>query len=398
VKTVSCCPLEETMYLSKEVLSGFDKYKYNSIDNSPVSNYITHPFWNWVVQFYPTWLAPNAITLAGFMFLVLQFVVFTYYDADFYASSDNHPDYPPIPNWVWLFSGLCIFLAHTLDGTDGKQARRTKTSGPLGELFDHGLDSWATLFMPIGLFSVYGRGDYSVDAFRMSLVMVSVQVTFIMSHWEKYNTGILFLPWGYDPSQIAMVVMYLITWYSGYTVWKFYVPYTGMTCAEVFELIMYGGVIVLQLPMTLWNIYWSYAKKSGKMYSFYEAQRPLIPSLVLFVTFYMWAYISPYSILQKEPRLFMFAMGTAFANSTSRLIVSGMSNTRCDAFNVMLVPLMAIVLGTATLKLGVMEAYLLLAYTIYVLVAHLHYGVCVVKQLADHFNIYVFSVEKPPSK
>ena len=89
------------------------------------------------------------------------------------------------------------------DGTDGKQARRTGTSGPLGELFDHGLDSWATLFMPMGMFSVFGRGDFSLDVLRMTFVMLSVQVTFIMSHWEKYNTGILFLPWGYDLSQIV---------------------------------------------------------------------------------------------------------------------------------------------------------------------------------------------------
>lgn len=385
------------MYLSKSVIAGFDKYKYSSIDNSPVSNYITHPFWNWVVQFYPTWIAPNVLTLAGFLFLVLQFVVLTYYDSDFYASSDIHPEYPPIPNWVWLFSSACIFLAHTLDGTDGKQARRTKTSGPLGELFDHGLDSWATLFMPIGIFSVFGRGDHSVDVMHMSFIMLSVQVTFIMSHWEKYNTGILFLPWGYDPSQIGMAAMYFVTWLGGYSMWKNYVPYVDMTYAKVFEYGMYGGV-VFQLPVTLWNIYSSYANKTGKMLSFYEGQRPLVPAIILFGLFYLWAYISPYNIIEKEPRLFMLTLGTAFANVSSRVIVSGMSNTRCDSFNVLLIPLITIVLATVTLKLGSLEAYLLLAYATYVMAAHLHYGICVVKQLADHFNIYVFSVEKPPSQ
>jgi hypothetical protein len=29
-------------------------------------------------------------------------------------------------------------MYQTLDALDGKQARRTKTSSPLGELFDHG--------------------------------------------------------------------------------------------------------------------------------------------------------------------------------------------------------------------------------------------------------------------
>ena len=28
--------------------------------------------------------------------------------------------------------------------------------------------------------------------------------TFIVSHWEKYNTGILFLPWSYDLAQLVI--------------------------------------------------------------------------------------------------------------------------------------------------------------------------------------------------
>lgn len=43
------------------------------------------------------------------------------------------------------------------DGIDGKQARRTQTSGPLGELFDHGLDSWSTMFITTALYSVFGK-------------------------------------------------------------------------------------------------------------------------------------------------------------------------------------------------------------------------------------------------
>jgi phosphatidylglycerophosphate synthase len=40
---------------------------------------------------------------------------------------------------TFLFSfSLGLFLYQSLDAIDGKQARRTGTSGPLGELFDHG--------------------------------------------------------------------------------------------------------------------------------------------------------------------------------------------------------------------------------------------------------------------
>ena len=40
-----------------------------------------------------------------------------------------------------LASAVLIFSYMFLDNTDGKQARRTNTSSPLGELIDHDCDS-----------------------------------------------------------------------------------------------------------------------------------------------------------------------------------------------------------------------------------------------------------------
>ena len=36
--------------------------------------------------------------------------------------------------WAWLYVAVAHFIAHTLDGIDGKQARRTNSSSPLGQL------------------------------------------------------------------------------------------------------------------------------------------------------------------------------------------------------------------------------------------------------------------------
>lgn len=90
-----------------------------------------------------------------------------------------------------------------LDGTDGKQARRTGSSSPLGELMDHGLDSWASVLMPICLYSLFGRGDSDLPPERLYWVMLAVTFMFFLTHWEKYNTGVLYLPWGYDISQVV---------------------------------------------------------------------------------------------------------------------------------------------------------------------------------------------------
>ena len=98
-----------------------------------------------------------------------------------------------------MFYGIFVIV----DGIDGKQARRTGTSSPLGEMFDHGLDSWISLFMTLSIISIFGCGEFSVPIEEGIYILVAIQATFIISHWEKYNTGILYLPWGYDISQIV---------------------------------------------------------------------------------------------------------------------------------------------------------------------------------------------------
>jgi ethanolaminephosphotransferase len=225
-------------YLRKEHLQGFDKYKYSCIDSSPLSNYVMHPFWNIIVKIYPMWLAPNLITFVGFLCLILQFLLFTLYDYSLYGYCFNRDNCLPsnsfnlteraayfqlhlndefknrqappsdvcscIPRWLWLVLSVCQFLSHHLDGTDGKQARRTGSSTPLGELFDHGLDSWATLFLPVALVSIFGRSEvFGMSVYSMYGILWLILFSFIVSHWEKYNTGILFLPWSYDLSQIV---------------------------------------------------------------------------------------------------------------------------------------------------------------------------------------------------
>jgi len=70
-----------------------------------------------------------------------------------------------------------------------------------------------------------------------------------------------------------------------------------------------------------------------------------------------------------------------------------MSNTRCPSFNWLLIPLCAIVVGVLTMRLGVIELYLLSAYTIFVVAAHIHYGIRVVHPpLYTPFSTFIIIV------
>jgi ethanolaminephosphotransferase len=55
----------------------------------------------------------------------------------------------------------------------------------------------------VSLYSFFGRGDNGGSVMQMYLAIWMILFTFLISHWEKYNTGVLFLPWSYDIAQIV---------------------------------------------------------------------------------------------------------------------------------------------------------------------------------------------------
>ncbi|CAK5009570.1 unnamed protein product [Meloidogyne enterolobii] len=220
-----------TKYLSEQQLSGFNKYKYACIDNSPISVYISHPFWNWIVEFYPRWLPPNVLTLGGFLILISSFILVSIYDYNFNSNTFGFKQEEAIPNWIWLVCSIATFLAHLLDGTDGKQARRTGSSGPTGELC-------------------------CISPYTMLCVLISVQLVFICSHWEKYNTGVLFLSWGYDASQYGLCIFHLFAFFANPKIFHSNLV-EGLSLAYFIATTFFISCI-LSLASCLYNVYHAY--------------------------------------------------------------------------------------------------------------------------------------------
>lgn len=125
------------VYIRARRLEGLKRYKYAGVDHSLTSRYILKPFYNNVaIKCFPMWMAPNAITLSGFAFVVLNFLTLLWYN----PTLDQD-----MPRWVYASWSIGLFLYQTFDAVDGTQARRTHQSGPLGELFDHGVDACNTV-------------------------------------------------------------------------------------------------------------------------------------------------------------------------------------------------------------------------------------------------------------
>lgn len=82
------------------------------------------------------------------------------------------------PLWAYLLCAVGLFIYQSLDAIDGKQARRTNSSSPLGELFDHGCDSLST-----GRFPHVCVCDLLLLRFTLQLVLLLWWFMFNMSLW-----------------------------------------------------------------------------------------------------------------------------------------------------------------------------------------------------------------------
>ena len=143
-------------------------------------------------------MAPNLITIVGLAVNILTSLVLVLYC----------PTATEVAPWWTTFScALGLFIYQTLDAIDGKQARRTKTSSPLGELFDHGCDSLSTVFVSIASCCAVRLGLYpGWMLFQVTLSSLSARLPpphlllsqclcastlFYCAHWQTYVSGTL---------------------------------------------------------------------------------------------------------------------------------------------------------------------------------------------------------------
>lgn len=90
-----------------------------------------------------------------------------------------------------LFFGVCVFVYYTIDNLDGKQARRTKSSTPLGMCMDHGCDVLGVSFISLGVARMALIDDNITLLFT---AQIGVLGTFWLSVWAQYHSqGVLLL-------------------------------------------------------------------------------------------------------------------------------------------------------------------------------------------------------------
>jgi len=85
-----------------------------------------------------------------------------------------------IPNVMYVLFAFFVFLGQTFDAIDGKHARKTNKSSPLGQLMDHGCDAFSNSFVAIMVSQTFKFGPSIYTIILQSIV----QVNFILKKSE----------------------------------------------------------------------------------------------------------------------------------------------------------------------------------------------------------------------
>ncbi|KAL2715921.1 cholinephosphotransferase 1 isoform X1 [Vespula squamosa] len=234
--------------LSPGQLKRLSEHKYSCTTNSLLDAFL-QPWWDWLVSKVPLWLAPNLITILGLIVNIVTTLILVYYSPDAKVEA---------PRWACFLCALGLFIYQSLDAIDGKQARRTGTSTPLGELFDHGCDSISTVFVALSACIAVQLGYYPTWMFFQCFCAMTL---FYCAHWQTYVSGSLrFGKVDVTEAQFTIIGIHLVSAIFGPKIWmmevipyidgfllKYLIGVMTVVCAlanlySIFSVIFTGGV------------------------------------------------------------------------------------------------------------------------------------------------------------
>lgn len=165
---------------TEEDIANAKLYKYNGTDDSICCKLFLRRYWNWLIEFVPLNIAPNTITFIGFLFEAFSFLLSVHLTKGLTE---------PLPAWAAITNAICLFIYQTLDNLDGRQARRTGMSSPLGQFFDHGCDAITGVFELIKSACVLNLGP----TYICFLYALFTGIGFVLASYEEYVTHRFYL-------------------------------------------------------------------------------------------------------------------------------------------------------------------------------------------------------------
>jgi len=368
--------------LSDQQIKRLKEHKYSSNCASLFDPYM-QIFWNWFVTLVPLWIAPNLITIVGLAINIITTAVVLWYCPTATEVA---------PWWTTAMAGLGLFVYQTLDAIDGKQARRTNSSNPLGELFDHGCDSLSTIFVSLASCCAVQLGRYPA---WMLFQCICASTLFYCAHWQTYVSGTLqFGTIDVTEGQLVVVAVMSLASLGSFLnvdIWATSLLFVSLN--QVITLFGTGcGLASLMCPGgTCDKILTGGAGKSGSTVAGTSVLSPATPLLCVIIPAWVIAYKSDQAIYHEQPILYVLMFGLIAAKLTNRLVVAHMCKSEIHHRDPALLAPLVLFLNQY-FNTYINEFWLLRLCTAWVLVDLVRYCSHVCLEICNGLDVFLFKI------
>ncbi|XP_050362460.1 cholinephosphotransferase 1 isoform X2 [Nymphalis io] len=366
--------------LNAAQLKRLSEHKYSCTSASILDVWL-QPWWCWLVSKTPLWLAPNLITILGLIVNIVTTLILIWYSPD----ARQEP-----PRWACALCALGVFIYQSLDAIDGKQARRTGSQSPLGELFDHGCDSISTVFIALGACIAVKLGEYPTWMFFQCFCAMTL---FYCAHWQAYVTGTLKMGRiDVTEAQYAIIGIHLISAVLGSDAWATKIQ--GLPCGLLATSVSFAAALYFTINFAT-TFRDRGCGKNGSTVAGTSILSPVIPFSLVVVPAFIIFQKSESHVYENHPALYILAFGMVAAKVTNRLVVAHMTKSEMEYYDWSL-------LGPAMLFLNqyfnnaIPEYYVLWLCTIWVVANLMRYCGQICLEICDHLKIHLFRITYPP--
>jgi ethanolaminephosphotransferase len=285
---------------------------------------------------------------------------------------------------------LLHLIYMNFDNMDGKQARKTGNSSPLGLLFDHGCDSLILMLQGLSLATVLQIGNN----WQSLMVYLIGCMPFFFTTLEEYYTNAMILPVINGPCEGCLVIgmFFLITGINGCNYWN----EEDIIFPIARKNLLFVGFSFFSILNVSFNFYQMYTKvkenfkDSLSKMGFYAY---LIGS-ILFVF-----VLSPSGISQRQARNLIYLLGLNFGKLVTHLQIAHVSGSkfiqfRRTTFMIFTTLNVNTVFGLVYGATPVNEDTLLYILLLISIFAYIHLVVNVIVQFTEVLKIKCFKVKK----
>ncbi|XP_050326080.1 cholinephosphotransferase 1 isoform X1 [Bactrocera neohumeralis] len=303
--------------LSAQQLKKLSEHKYSCTSSSLLDPWL-QPWWNWLVSMTPLWLAPNLITIIGLIVNIVTTLILVSYSPD----GKSAP-----PGWASLLCAFGLFVYQSLDSIDGKQARRTNTQSPLGELFDHGCDSISTVFVALSACISCQLGQYPNWLFFQCFCAIGL---FYCAHWQTYVSGTLrFGKIDVTEAQFTIMAIHIISAVFGSDVWQARIPLIGGRWNYIILIGITLGYLANMINFSKMFVEGG-SGKNGSSVAGTSVLSPSIPLTMVILPALIIAQKSPQNIFTEHASLYILAFGMVAAKVTNKLVIAHMTKAEME--------------------------------------------------------------------